>query len=114
MHVGRPDDCYGLFQTTAKVRYCRLWIKNRTPLDRSGQTWCFVQSDLLRLKTRPQHARRVLLWGADNTLNGVSAAVGGFAIRRENWILRPVDKKIEPRLTGPVNRGVLFKVNCFV
>jgi hypothetical protein len=25
----------------------------------------------------------------------------------------PVDKKIEHRLTGPVNHGVLFKVNCF-
>jgi hypothetical protein len=26
--------------------------------------------------------------------------------------LPPVDKKSETRLTGPVNRGVLFKVNC--
>jgi hypothetical protein len=25
----------------------------------------------------------------------------------------PVDKKFELRLTGPVNHGVLFKVNCF-
>jgi hypothetical protein len=24
-----------------------------------------------------------------------------------------VDKKIEARLTGPVNHDVLFKVNCF-
>ena len=26
--------------------------------------------------------------------------------------LPPVDKKSQTRLTGPVNRGVLFKVNC--
>jgi hypothetical protein len=25
----------------------------------------------------------------------------------------PVEKKFETRLTGPVNHGVLFKVNCF-
>jgi hypothetical protein len=25
----------------------------------------------------------------------------------------PVDKKFELRLTGPVDHGVLFKVNCF-
>jgi hypothetical protein len=86
------------------------------PIDWSGQTWCFVQSELLRFKPVRRNARRVFalkrgvrIVGRDS--QAYCAERGRLRCANPPLDYATVENKIELRLTGPVNYGALFKVN---